>query len=519
MDSEKKEEIHSTHAENIAAEEPDIGEDKSWEALVDEAYAAHLREHEMSLLDALKLFRWAVLWSLIPSIAIVMEGYDTYLITSFFGYPAFKAQFGQEHPGKGYQVAGPWQSALGAGGNIGCFFGALINGYLIDRLGFKKLFILGQILMCGFIFISFFGRTVALQVVGQVLCGIPWGIFATLGPAYISELCPMALRPRLTACVNMFFVMGEWSYRIPYAIQWVWPVPLAILGCFMPESPWWHVRRGEYDAALGVINRIMAAPDSEKARQTVAMMVHTNKMESSIEQGSFAECFQGINARRTEISCMALGGQVLAGIAFAYSPTYFFEQAGLDPSNTYALGLGGAALALVGTAISTILMHYLGRRIMYVGGMGLISLTLLVIGCLTTAVDSNPTVQWAQSVLCIVWLFIFSVTIGPMSWVVPTEVSSTRLRSKTVVLARNSYYVLTIIAHSIEPYMMNPTAWNWRGYTAFFWFGSAFLTFIWSYFRLPETKGRTFEELDIIFAARTPSRQFRQFQVDAYARD
>lgn len=67
--------------------------------------------------------------------------------------------------------------------------------------------------------------------------------------------------------------------------------------------------------------------------------------------------------------------------------------------------------------------------------------------------------------------------------------------------------------------MINPTAWGWRGKTGFFWGGGALLTSIWAYWRLPETKGRTFEELDILFAKRVPARKFKSYQVDAYSEE
>ncbi|KAK5445318.1 hypothetical protein LTS15_010099 [Exophiala xenobiotica] len=80
----------------------------------------------------------------------------------------------------------------------------------------------------------------------------------------------------------------------------------------------------------------------------------------------------------------------------------------------------------------------------------------------------------------------------------------------------NSYYIVQVIANVIEPYFMNPDELNWKGYTGFFWFGSAFFTLVWAFFRLPETKGRTYEELDLMFAAKVPTRKFSKYHVDAY---
>ncbi|KAL3458764.1 general substrate transporter [Aspergillus heterothallicus] len=505
---------------------------ETWHTSTKEARAANEAEHSMTVRQALRAYPWAVAWSLTISMSIIMEGYDTNLVGNFYAYPEFKKQFGQQFP-HGYEVPERWQSALGAGGNAGCIIGAFLNGYLIKHYGFKRVFMGGLLCMCGFIFVSFFGKTVEAQVAGQVLCGIPWGMFATIGPAYSSELLPMALRSYLTAYTNMCFAIGqflsmgvlqsllnrpdEWSYRIPFAVQWIWPAPLFFLAFFMPESPWWQVRKGQYEAAEKTVQRLMAKDEAHNARQIVAMMIHTDNIECEIEAGSsYWDCLRGSNLRRTEIACVAFAGQVLAGSQFAYSGTYFFEQAGMSADDSYKLALGGTAIAFIGTVLSWFLMKGFGRRIMYLGGLSLMCAYLFIIGILDLVRD-RPGVKWAQSSLCIIWLFTFSLSIGPLGWSIGPEVSSTRLRSKTIVLARNTYYIAIVVANVIEPYFMNPTAWNWRGKTGFFWFGTGFATLVWGFFRLTETKGRTFEELDIMFAAKVPTRKFKRYHVDAYA--
>lgn len=307
----------------------------------------------------------------------------------------------------------------------------------------------------------------------------------------------------------------KWSYMIPYSIQWLWPAPLMVVAFFMPESPWWLVRHGRYEQAEKNVKSLMAKHEEHNAKNIVAMMIHTNNIEKEITEGhSYFDCFRGADLRRTEIACVIFAGQVLAGSSFAYSATYFFEQAGLNPDDAYKLGLGGTALAFVGTIISWFLMRIMGRRTIYLWGMAGMATSLFIIGFLTLG-DGNGT-KWGQSILCLMWLFMFSMSAGPIGWAIPAEVSSTRLRSKTISLARNSYYIVQIIANVIEPYMINPTEWNWKGKTGFFWFVTAFFTFVWAYFRLPETKDRTYEELDLMFAAKVPTRKFKYFKVDAY---
>ena len=114
---------------------------------------------------------------------------------------------------------------------------------------------------------------------------------------------------------------GQWSYRIPFALQWMWPAPLVAAALFMPESPWWLTRAGKYHQAEKTLLRLSTGMPREEARRQVAMMVHTNEIEEHLVAGSsYTDCFRGTNLRRTEIACIAFAGQVTSGSNFAYSP-------------------------------------------------------------------------------------------------------------------------------------------------------------------------------------------------------
>jgi SP family general alpha glucoside:H+ symporter-like MFS transporter len=484
-----------------------------------------------------KKYPQAMMWSILVSITIVMEGYDTILIGNFFAYPAFVKKYGSYYPTlNDYQLSGPWQVGLNNAAQIGPIIGAFANGYLSQRFGYRRVMLVSLILMAAFIFILFFAPNIEVMFVGLVFCGIPWGIFATMGPAYASEVCPLAFRGYLTAYTNMCFAMGqfiaggvleglvtrsdEWSYRIPFAVQWIWPLPLFIVLWFAPESPWWLVRQGAHKEAEKVMVRLSSSRDQHGAHQMVSMMIHTNELEQDIESGSsWLDCFKGINLRRTEIACVTFMGQVSCGAPFAYGASYFFEQAGMDAHNAYKINLAGTAIAFVGTIVAWFLMSRYGRRPIYNIGMFFMALFLLLIGCLDFGRAKNQTIKWVQAVFAVLWLFVFSMSVGPIGWTVPSECGATRLRQKTICLARIGYYVITIVANVLEPYMINPTEWNWHGKTGFFWFGSATLTLIWSYFRLPETKNRTFGELDVLFAKRLSARKFASTDVDIYGAD
>lgn len=165
----------------------------------------------MTLFDAVKVYRKAVLWSLLVSLSIIMEGYDSTLIGSFFAYPSFRKKYGEYHGRKGgYQLSSSWQAGITDIGAIGNIIGALLNGYFTHKYGHRKVMMVALAAMTGFLFITFFAPNVEVLLVGAFLCSIPWGIYAIMGPAYAAEVCPLALRGYLTACINLCWIIGQY---------------------------------------------------------------------------------------------------------------------------------------------------------------------------------------------------------------------------------------------------------------------------------------------------------------------
>jgi MFS transporter, SP family, general alpha glucoside:H+ symporter len=95
----------------------------------------------------------------------------------------------------------------------------------------------------------------------------------------------------------------EWAYRIPFALQWVFPLPL-LIGA--PESPWWLVRHDRFDDAMNSVRRLQSKSSSkESVANTVSVMRLTNEQEKAItESTTFWDCFRGVDRRRTEITCI-----------------------------------------------------------------------------------------------------------------------------------------------------------------------------------------------------------------------
>ena len=144
---------------------------------------------------------------------------------------------------------------------------------------------------------------------------------------------------------------------------------------------------------------------------------------------------------------------------------------------------------------------------------------LLVIGFLGIISKKSVPAQWAVGSLLLIYTFFYDATVGPICYSLVSELSSTRLRTKTIVLARNLYNICGLITNIITPRMLNPSAWDWGAKAGFFWAGMCFLCLLWAFFRLPEPKGRTYAELDLLFEQRVPARKFSSTRVDPFAND
>lgn len=505
--------------------------------LLNEAKEATGSEKNMTLMQAIRTYPKAVMFSMILSTAIIMEGYDVVLLANLYASPAFAKRYGVATGSATdpYQIPARWQTGLSNGANVGEIIGLFINGIVSERYGYRKTMIVSLTAVIAFIFIPFFAKSLVDLEVGEILCGIPWGVFQTLTTAYASEVCPTQLRAYLTTYVNLCWVIGQliasgvlraqalkndqWAYRIPFAIQWIWPVPIIIGVLFAPESPWWLVRKGRNEDAKKALLKLTSSKNADESfnvDDTIAMMVTTNELERALESGtSYWDCFKGIDLRRTEIVSVTWLIQNLCGSAFMGYSTYFYEQAGMSTVDSFDMSMGQYALGICGTLGSWFLMTRLGRRTLYVHGLAILTLLLLIIGLIS--ISNSKGASWGIGSMLLIYTFTYDITVGPVCYSLVAEIPSTRLKTKSIVIARNVYNVMGIINGVITPYMLNPTAWNWKGKAGFFWAGMCFLCWLWTYFRLPEPKGRTYGELDILFERGIAARKFKGTDVTPWS--
>lgn len=300
-------------------------------------------------------------------------------------------------------------------------------------------------------------------------------MFQGLTTAYASEVAPVVLRHYITSYINICWVFGhflgagilrallhstnKWGYKIPFAIQWVWPVPLFLGTLFAPQSPWHFIRKGRLHDAKASLRRLKSRPTEAELQDALELMVRTNDIERELKTGtSFADCFRGVDLRRTEIVVMAYLIQCLHGNGLAGYSTYFFEQAGLSTAHSFDLTMGQYAIGFFGTVLSWTLMARFGRRTMYLTGMVLSCTLLFTIGFLALAPPKDKGAIWGTGALLLIFFSIHSTFIGPVLYAIVGEIPSTRLRQKSIVIAAVAWNAMGAVNSTLTPYMLQVQA-------------------------------------------------------------
>ncbi|KAH0526881.1 hypothetical protein TsFJ059_010152 [Trichoderma semiorbis] len=503
--------------------------------LIHHAQQSDAADRLLTIREALSKYKRAVFWAMFLSTSLIMEGYDLVIITSFYGQTQFQDRFGQVDPSTGKKyISAPWQSGLSNSSLVGQLAGLIVNAYAQDRFGCRATMMAFMAWMAVMIFIPVFAPSLPVLAWGEAMCGVSWGVFQTLSTTYASEVVPTVLRPYVTAYVCMCWgagillssgvvravagLSGNIAWRLPFALQWVWPIPLFIGAYLAPESPWNAVRRDKSEEARKALKRLRTpSPESDfEIEATLAYIQHTTAIEKAeTASASFIECFQGTNLRRTEINCVVWAAQILCGNAILGYSVVFLEAAGFSELQAFDLNISLSACYIVGGIICWFMFPHVGRATIYMGGLALMFCCLIAIGGL--GFTSGNGAEMAIGILLVFSTLINMITVGPACYPIVAETPSGRLRYKTIVIGRFVYNLTGIFNNSVTPRMIAATSWNWGAKAGLFYAGTNLLCNIWCWFRLPETKDRTFGEIDLLFDNHVPARKFKYTKVNQFA--
>jgi MFS transporter, SP family, general alpha glucoside:H+ symporter len=308
---------------------------------------------------------------------------------------------------------------------------------------------------------------------------------------------------------------NRWAYRAVFCSQYGFAAIAATFVFFVPESPWWLLSKGQEAKALRSLHRLgYKASTGEDVKRLANIKLTLEEVRKETDGASYAECFRKSNFRRTIISVAPLTVQQFTGIVFAASySTYYSQLAGYSTSMSFKLQIVQQVISMVGNVMSWYLIDKIGRRALTVYGTAILTVILWIMGGL--AVGGSPGELKGTVAMILIYCWLYNVTIGATAYTVLTEVSTARLRAKTIALGLAFQNCWSVMWSFTLPYIFNPDHANLGGKVGFIFGGLSFpcIAFLWWY--QPETRYRSYEELDELFAKNVPCRKFESYVTEA----
>lgn len=337
-------------------------------------------------------------------------------------------------------------------------------------------------------------------------------------------------------------VQGDTSWRIPIAIQWGFAAVLFAAMLFAPESPYWYLRNGKEVLARRIVTRLLGNGSNERVDEKTSVMLATihqeekhvqvvprNESEPSGWLGQKMwgrklilwlracrrwfrfDVFIGTDRRRTFTTCVAWLIQSMCGSSLTGWAPKLLEGAGMKTSDAYTINVSLPALGVVGTVCAWVLMQRVGRRRIYLWGLA--AQTVILAACGGVGFITADWSGWLAGAILGLFTLVYDLTVGPVCYSIVSEIPSIRLRTATISLARALYITGSVFNHVMTPMFLHPQQLNWGPKTAFLYAGICLLGVIYTWFSIPETKGLTPRDVDILFENAVSARSFSAAKV------
>lgn len=372
------------------------------------------------------------------------------------------------------------------------------------------------------------------MIAGRFVAGLGVGSLSMAVPLYLSELAPKEIRGRLISLQQLMIAMGlmvafwigagtnyldtDASWRIPLGIQIAPAVVLGIGAIFLPFSPRWLINRGRNEEALVVLANLHANGDKTNPavvteyEEIIAQVEH----ERTVSVSSYLELLKGSVRRRLILGIFIQIFQQFTGInsIMYYAPT-IFRQAGVGENSAALIASGvNGVLNVLATIPSILFLDRLGRRVILISGAMIMGTAMLLCGIVMAAtsrvykdsvtgqMEVDMSGNQSASYFCIVMVYFFvagfAYSWGPCGWVYPAEIYPLSIRAKGTSITTAANWLMNFIISLFVPVMLTTITWG-----TYIFFGCCCAVMAIAVFLFyPETKGRSLEEMDVVFSGR-----------------
>ncbi|ORY56995.1 general substrate transporter [Pseudomassariella vexata] len=426
------------------------------------------------------------------------------------------------------------------------WFGSLINGPLADRFGRK-----GSILMAVVVFIigSSFqagASSISMLFAGRAVAGLAVGMLTMIVPMYMSEVSTAGIRGTLVVLQQLSITLGILvSYWLEYGTQYIggtrcapdipytggtssnpkfdprtdvgphgctgqsqaaWRVPFSlqiapalILGIgmiFFPESPRFFLMRNKEDKALRALAKLRRVhPDSETLREEYLSIKAEVLFDESVSRDKFPGK-TGFSLWCSQYASLQFMG---CNAIIYYAPT-MFAQLGLSgkTSGLLATGVYGIVNTL-STLPALFLIDRVGRRPLLMCGAAGTFVSLVIVGGIVggygSSLTSHASAGWAGIAFVYIYDINFSYSFAPIGWVLPSEIFNLGNRSKAMAITTSTTWMCNFIIGLVTPDMLEKIGWG----TYIFFAAFCLMALLFTFFFVPETRGKTLEDMDEVF--------------------
>lgn len=497
------------------------------------ANLANAEDHQQGKWQSIRRNPRAFFWCMYAVWTVLLVSFENQASGNILGIPEFRKDFGSYFDGN-WVLSTKWQSAFSGAPVASQIVGCLAAAQIADAIGRQNTLIGALTVSFIAITLEFVATTNEMFFGGKFLNGFAVGTIQIVAGTYIGEIVPLPLRGLMTCLIALAYTVGpftvslivnstgtytnRWAYRAVFCSQYGFAAVSAIFVWFMPESPWWLAGRDRKEQALRSLNRLgYSATSGEDVKRLANIQVTLEEIRRETEGATYMECFRKSNLRRTIVSIAPLSVQMFTGIVFAASySTYYAQLAGYSTSMSFKLQIVQQVLSMVGNAMSWYLIDKVGRRFLTVYGTAALTVILWVMGGL--AVVGTPAALKGTVAMILVYCWLYNVTIGATAYTLLTEVATARLRAKTIAIGIAFQSCWGIMWSFVLPYLFNPDKANLGGKLGFIFGGLSFpcIAFLWWY--QPETRNRSYEELDEMFMKHVPARKFDTYVTDVQTR-